>query len=183
MEQQSSTEQQQSSNKTLVIVLAVAFVIALICLVAVLAVFIFGGDGGESDSDSGGGDDETASSGVPDDAALKITGKAASETGWTEEEIRAMDTSNVESTNSQGETDTYTGVPIAKLLEMADVDAGASKLVFVGDDGSTGEAALAKVLACEDCIVSFRTKGGFSIVMPGFPGKAQVKGVVEIRAE
>jgi DMSO/TMAO reductase YedYZ molybdopterin-dependent catalytic subunit len=130
-----------------------------------------------------GGDEKNESSGVPDDAALKITGKVDSETGWTEEEIRAMDTIDVESTNSRGEIDTYTGVPIAKLLAMADVDAGASKLVFVGDDGTTGESAVAKVLACKDCIVSFRTNGGFSIVLPGFPGKAQVKGVVEIRAK
>jgi hypothetical protein len=130
-----------------------------------------------------GGDDESESSGVPDDAALKITGKVANETGWTEEEIRAMNAIDVESTNSKGETDTYSGVPITKLLDMADADTGASNLVFVADDGSTGKADLADVLACEDCIVSFRTKGGFSIIMPGFPGKAQVKGVVEIRAE
>lgn len=130
-----------------------------------------------------GGDDETESSGMPDDAALKLTGEVATETGWTEEEIRAMDTIDVESTNSKGETDTYTGVSVAELLNMAEVDAGASKLVFVADDGSTGETALAEVLACEDCIVSFRSKGGFSIILPGFPGKAQVKGVVEVQVE
>ena len=39
------------------------------------------------------------------------------------------------------------------------------------------------MMACEDCIVSFRNQGGFSIVMPGYSGKLQVKGVVEIQVK
>jgi hypothetical protein len=31
--------------------------------------------------------------------------------------------------------------------------------------------------------VSFRNQGGFSIVMPGYPGNMQVKGVVEIQVK
>jgi len=38
-------------------------------------------------------------------------------------------------------------------------------------------------MACTDCIVSFRDQGGFSIVMPNFPGKLQVKGVVEMQVK
>jgi hypothetical protein len=36
---------------------------------------------------------------------------------------------------------------------------------------------------CADCIVSFQNQGGFRIVAPGFSGKAQVKGVVEIQVQ
>ena len=53
----------------------------------------------------------------------------------------------------------------------------------MADDGYTAEVPLADVLACADCIVSFRSKGGFSTVLPGFSGKAQVKGVVEIQVK
>jgi hypothetical protein len=88
-----------------------------------------------------------------------------------------------ESTNKKGEKSTYTGVLIAKLLEMAGVKPEATTIVFVANDGFTAEVALADLLACTDCIVSFRDQGGFSTVMPGFEGKLQVKGIVEIQVK
>jgi tungstate transport system substrate-binding protein len=124
-----------------------------------------------------------AGGGIPANAALKITGNVSGEIGWTEEAVRAMDTIEAESTNKQGETKTYTGVPINALLELAGVGADATTLTFVADDGYTAEVALAEVQACEDCIVSFREQGGFSTVLPGFPGSLQVKGVVEIQVK
>ncbi len=123
-------------------------------------------------------------SGVPADAALKVTGLVNTEIGWTEDAVRAMDTIEAQSTNKSGETSTYTGVPILKLLELAGgPKEGATKVVLVADDGFTSEISLAEVQACTDCIASFREKGGFSSVMPGFPGNAQVKGLVEIQLQ
>jgi hypothetical protein len=130
----------------------------------------------------GGGKPEKSSQ-VPENAAFKITGQVNTEIGWTEEEIRAMDTMEAESTNKKGETATYTGVLITDLLATAGPQGEATTLVFVAGDGSTGEAALAEVQACADCIVSFRNQGGFSIVMPGFPADVQVKGVIEIQVK
>jgi hypothetical protein len=131
----------------------------------------------------GGAPAEAPAGGIPEGAALKITGKVDQEIGWLEEDVRAMETMEAESTNKQGETETYTGVSINKLLEMAGPAADATKVVFVADDGYTAEVALAELQACADCIVSFRTQGGFSIVMPGFPGGVQVKGVIEIQVQ
>jgi len=124
-----------------------------------------------------------AAGGIPDNAALKITGKVATPIGWTEEVVRAMKTIDAQSTNSQGQTETYTGVLITDLLALAGPASDATTLVFVADDGFTAEVPLADLLACADCIVSFRSKGGFSTVLPGFSGKAQVKGVVEIQVK
>ena len=121
--------------------------------------------------------------GIPDDAALKITGEVQTEVGWTEEKVRSMDAIEAESTNKQGEAASYTGARITDLLGKADPNAGATTLVFVADDGYTAEAPLAEIEACTDCIVSFRDQGGFSIVSPGFPGNAQVKGVVELQVK
>ena len=121
--------------------------------------------------------------GVPDNAAFKITGNVKTEVGWTEDKIRSMDTIEAESTNKDGETSTYTGVRISDLLSKADPKEGATTVVFVADDGYTAEVPLAEIQACADCIVSFRNQGGFSIVAPGFPGNAQVKGVVEIQVK
>jgi len=114
-------------------------------------------------------------------AALKVTGAVANEVAWAEDEVKAMKTLEVESTNSKGEKDTYTGVSIADLLALAQPNADATTVVFVADDGFTSEISLEELNACADCIVSFRTQGGFSTVLPGYPGKMQVKGVVEIQ--
>ena len=121
--------------------------------------------------------------GIPENAALKITGKVATPIGWTEEVVRAMKTVDVQSTNKDGQTETYTGVLLTDLLALAGPASDATTLVFVADDGFTAEVPLAEVLACADCIVSFRSKGGFSTVLPGFAGKLQVKGVVEIQVK
>jgi DMSO/TMAO reductase YedYZ molybdopterin-dependent catalytic subunit len=124
-----------------------------------------------------------AGSGIPEDAALKITGSVENEIGWTEEKIRSMDTIEAQSTNKEGETSTYTGVLISDLLGKAGPNTDATTLVFVADDGYTAEAPLADIQDCADCIVSFRNQGGFSIVAPGFAGNVQVKGVVEIQVK
>jgi DMSO/TMAO reductase YedYZ molybdopterin-dependent catalytic subunit len=121
--------------------------------------------------------------GVPENAAFKITGNVETEVGWTEEKIRSMDTIEAEYTNKDGETETYTGVPITDLLGKAGPNADATTLVFVADDGYSAEVPLADVESCADCIVSFQNQGGFRIVAPGLSGKAQVKGVVEIQVQ
>jgi tungstate transport system substrate-binding protein len=113
--------------------------------------------------------------------ALKVTGDVASEQAWTEDQVKAMKTLSVESTNKKGEKATYTGVLISDLLAAAQPKAEANTVTFVADDGFTAEIALADVTSCADCIVSFRDQGGFSTVLPGKEGKLQVKGVVEIQ--
>jgi hypothetical protein len=140
--------------------------------VLILLVGALGGCGGVA----GGGGGSAGG-----DVALKITGSVENEMSWTEDEVRAMDTIEAESTNKDGETKTYTGVPINALLDEASVKDGATAVVFVADDDYTAEATLTEVQGCADCIVSFRNQGGFSTVMPGFSGKLQVKGVVEIQ--
>lgn len=119
----------------------------------------------------------------PEEAALQVTGSVASPQAWSEEMVKAMETLEVESTNKDGETSTYTGVLISDLLAAAGPNSGASTVVFVADDGFTAETTLEEVNACSDCIVSFRNQGGFSVVMPGYPGNLQVKGVVEIQVQ
>ena len=94
-----------------------------------------------------------------------------------------METIKAESTNKAGETKTYAGVALVDLLEQAGLQGDAAVLLFVADDGYTAEVDLAELLACPDCIVSFRNQGGFSTVLPGFPGNAQVKGVIEIQVQ
>ncbi len=118
-----------------------------------------------------------------DAAGLKITGKVQNTMSWTEEQVKAMPTMQSTSTNKEGQSSTYTGVSLKTLLDKASVQADATTLVFVAEDAFTAEVPLADAQACKDCIVSFRDKGGFSAVMPGFSNKVQVKGVVEIQVK
>jgi hypothetical protein len=115
--------------------------------------------------------------------ALKVTGNVGKEMAWTEEQVRAMDTIEAERENKEGELSTYTGVPIKALLDEAGVPDDATMVTYVPEDENTAEVDLSALEACADCIVSFRNQGGFSIVMPGFSGKLQVKGVVEIQVD
>lgn len=127
------------------------------------------------------GSDESA---IPEDAALVIVGNVNQEIGWLEETIKSMESMDVESANSKGESDTYTGVSIKSLLEQAEVKPEATTIVFFADDdSSSGEIPITDVLSCENCIVSFRTKGGFSIVAPDLSKDAQIKGVIRIEVK
>jgi DMSO/TMAO reductase YedYZ molybdopterin-dependent catalytic subunit len=121
--------------------------------------------------------------GIPADAVFKITGLVESEIGWAEDKLRSFDTIEAESSNKEGETQTYTGVRLTDLLGKAVPQAEATTLVLIADDGYSAEVALAEVQACDDCILSFRNQGGFSTVLPGFPGSVQVKGIVEIQVK
>jgi hypothetical protein len=141
-----------------------------------LTVMLFAALIGCGEPSGGGG----ASSG---EAALKITGNVDSDMAWSEEEVRSMDTIEAERENKEGEMSTYTGVPIKALLGEAGVSEDATTVRFVAEDDTTADTDLAEVLTCDDCIVSFRNQGGFSIVMPGYSGELQVKGVVEIQVE
>ena len=143
--------------------------------VVVLIAVVLSACGGSS----GGGD----AAGVPTDVALKVTGAVTNEIGWTEDALKAMDTANAEYTNKDGETSAYAGVPVNALLEQAGVAGNATTVVFVADDGFENEVPIGEVQGCADCIVAFRDEGGLSMVMPGFPSRAQVKGVVEIKVQ
>ena len=115
------------------------------------------------------------------DAALKITGSVEQEISWTEDEIKAMAAIDVEGQNSDGQTETYTGVPLVELLKLAAPKSDATTLVLVADDGYSVELPLADVLACTTCIAQFRSQGGFTSRMPGFAKNTTVKGLIEIQ--
>lgn len=124
-----------------------------------------------------------AGCGSQGEIALKATGAVANEKGWTEAQVKGMKTMEAAYTNKDGETSTYTGVLIMDLLNDAGLNEGATAVTFVADDGYTAEVTLEELRACPDCIVSFRDEGGFSMVMPGFSSKLQVKGVIEIQVK
>jgi hypothetical protein len=149
---------------------------AAVLILVIMVVGMFAGCGGATNN--------TAQTGTAlTDAALKIVGNVNNEVGWSEAEVRAMETTAARTTNKDGDTLNHTGVSLNTLLETAGMKGDATTLVLVADDGYTAEVVWAEVKACADCIVAFREEGGFSAVLPGFPGNVQVKGLVEIQVQ
>ncbi len=137
------------------------------------------GGGGGGDGGGAGGANATATT----QSSLTISGKVAKEITWSEAQVRAMPTAQATAKNSSGQESTYTGVPVNALLDQAGPQAGATTIVFTGEGGQTAQAELDKVRACSACVVSFRSRGGFSLVMPGFADGVQLKGLTGIEVK
>ena len=117
------------------------------------------------------------------DADLRITGLVDNEMGWSEDEVRAMETMDAEAVNNSGAAETYTGVSINALLELAGLKNRATAVTLLDADGNSIEIPLADLQACTDCILSFRNQGGFSTTLPAFPDLERLRGVVEIQVK
>ncbi len=114
------------------------------------------------------------------ETALTITGATTPE--WSLAALRGLETIEVDYTNRDGETTTYTGVPIKRLFEAAGVSATSGTLVLVAADGYSADIPLEEVLACDDCVVAFDGEGLRS-VLPEQSGKVQVRELVELKVE
>ncbi|NLF02405.1 MAG: solute-binding protein [Anaerolineales bacterium] len=119
-----------------------------------------------------------------EEVGLSITGMVAEEMAWSDDEVYAFETISVDYTNKDGETTTYTGVPLAYVLDLAGVEEGATTLMLVASDGYSAEFPLSDAEGCESCIVGFdEDEGIFRMVLPDFSSKVQVKDVVEIQVQ
>jgi hypothetical protein len=77
----------------------------------------------------------------------------------------------------------YSGWRLNDLLALAGPAGEAATLVFTASDGYTGEAALADVQACADCLVALGDDDVLSLAMPGFESFVWVKDVVQIEVK
>ena len=116
-------------------------------------------------------------------ATLQITGAVDAEQMLTEDEISALGTTESDYTNKDGQVTSYTGVPIATLLDKAGAAEDASTLVFGASDGYKAQVGLGDLSSCEGCIIGFQSQGGFRAVLPGFPGNVQVRDLVSIEVQ
>jgi len=114
---------------------------------------------------------------------LQVSGTVEKETGFTEKDLNGLGLTDVDFTEKSGDVSTYTGVLVRDVLAEVGVTSEASEVVFVGDDGYEAEMTLEEVQTCEDCTVALLDEGGLKMIMPGFSGKLQVKGVIEFRVK
>ena len=116
------------------------------------------------------------------EAALTVTGSVDEELSLTMGDLEGMDTAEVDYEDKDGNVETYTGVPVNDLLAETGLGNDASMISFVASDGYSADLDLAELEGCGDCVVAF-DDGELRMVLPGFSGKVQVKGVVELQAK
>jgi hypothetical protein len=113
--------------------------------------------------------------------SLAISGLVANQLSLTEDALRAMGPVTISTEQPKKGTQSFTGIRINTLLDVAQIQATASKLVFTASDGYSSEIDLPSVRNCADCMIAFtETPGSFFAVMPGQQGNYWVKNVVKI---
>lgn len=130
----------------------------------------------------GGAPESEAETGTGGEAALTVSGALNQELSLSMADLERMDSVDVEYTGKDGETESYTGVPVNDLLAEAAPGGDASAVVFVASDGYEAELPLADLEGCGDCVVAF-DGDELRMVLPGFSGKMQVKSVIEIQVK
>jgi hypothetical protein len=116
------------------------------------------------------------------DAALAITGMVEQAQAFSLEALQAMEVVEVTAEHPKKGDQTYEGVRLNALLDLAGVQAGAAGLVVTASDDYASEVALADVQACADCLVAF-DGDILRMVMPGMESSAWVKDVVQIEVK
>jgi hypothetical protein len=116
------------------------------------------------------------------DAALAITGMVEQAQALSLEALQAMEVVEVTAEHPKKGEQTYEGVRLNALLDLAGVQAGAAGLVITAGDGYASEVVLADVQACADCLVAF-DGDILKMVMPGMESSAWVKDVVQIEVK
>jgi DMSO/TMAO reductase YedYZ molybdopterin-dependent catalytic subunit len=99
---------------------------------------------------------------------------------YTRTQLEEFGTISVDYTNKDGETTTYSGVPLLALLEDAGITEPSIMLAFVASDGFEAEVALADIQDCDNCIVAF-DEDYLRMILPDMSSKLQVKDVIEIK--
>ncbi len=114
---------------------------------------------------------------------LILTGLVEKPSGWLSADIKTMPKTTGNGKNGKGEPTPYSGVLVADLLKLASPKTEAKTLVFLGEGDVHIELPLADVMACKDCIVTSRSQGGFSLLLPFYADQLAMKGLVEIQVK
>lgn len=117
-------------------------------------------------------------------AQLTIIGLVEQELALNESDLRSMEIIKLDAEHPKKGMQTYEGVRLSALLELAGIKAAAAKVIFTAADGYASELPLADLQACSDCLLAFTdTEGSFQLVMPGLPSSIWVKDLARIEIQ
>jgi hypothetical protein len=118
------------------------------------------------------------------EGSVVITGRVGNELSLTEDALRAMGPVTIQAEDPKNGMQEYEGVRLAALLQIAQVQPEATKLVFTASDGYSAEIDLATLRGCADCILAFgEMPGCFWTVMPGQASALWIKEVTKIEVQ
>ncbi len=125
----------------------------------------------------------SATGAAPAAVPLAIGGLVDTPVTLTLDDFRTLEPVDIKATDKGGSEQTYTGVPIATLLETAGVKSGATKLVFTGGDGYSAEVSLADLAADTNAIISADENGAFRNILPTQRPGVWVKGLIKLEVQ
>ncbi len=114
------------------------------------------------------------------DIALSITGAVENELVLTLDDLKGMEVVQITTEHPSKGEQTYEGVRLNTLLDLAGLPADATMLSMIASDGYSADASLADVQACADCLVAFHSSGDLRMVMPGMSSDVWVKKMIKI---
>lgn len=115
---------------------------------------------------------------------ITLTGLVNLDLSLTEADLRAMEIMTITAEHAKLGTQTYQGVSLNALLEMAGIKDGATKLVFTASDGYVTEVALTDVTECPNSLLAFTdVPGSFTVVLPDMASQNWVKDLVSIEVK
>jgi DMSO/TMAO reductase YedYZ molybdopterin-dependent catalytic subunit len=117
------------------------------------------------------------------ETALAITGAVEQEQALSLEALQGLDVVEISVEHPKQGLQTFRGVRLNELLDLAGIKAEATQLFMLAGDGYQTHTSLADVRACTDCLVAFTDSEGLYTVMPGMEGGLWVKDVKKIELQ
>jgi DMSO/TMAO reductase YedYZ molybdopterin-dependent catalytic subunit len=114
---------------------------------------------------------------LPEGAVLMIFGQVVNKLTLGLENLQVMNVIELETEHPKSGLQTYQGVRLIDLLNLAGVDPDSTVLVITASDGYAAEANLGDVLDCADCLVALNEDGTLNMVMAGMDSSVWVKDV------
>lgn len=114
---------------------------------------------------------------LPEGAALMVFGQVMNKLTLGMENLQAMNVVELEAEHPKKGMQSYQGIRLNDLLNLAGADPAALTLVITASDGYQAEVSLGDVRNCADCLIAFADDGSLSMVMPGLESNFWIKQV------
>jgi hypothetical protein len=106
-----------------------------------------------------------------------VYGKVMNKLTLGMENLQAMNVVDLEAEHPKKGMQSYQGIRLNDLLNLAGADPSAATLVITASDGYAAEANLSDIRNCTDCLLAFAEDGTLSMVMPSLESNFWVKQV------
>ena len=114
---------------------------------------------------------------LPEGVALMVFGQVTNKLALGMENLQAMNVIDLDAEHPKKGLQSYKGIRLNDLLNLAGADPGAVTLVITARDGYQAQVSLNDIQNCADCLIAFAEDGSLSMVMPGLESNFWIKEV------